>query len=323
MKNKKMYLIIYLFLIGIIIWGTLTLIVQQWESSKIPIDGFSEHYIDISIKKRDDSQFTPEKLLPDIPDWPTSFRIQKMTDQGYSLIYLLNTALPIQLIEGRNFESKDFIEHKNVAIIDIERINQTYTIDHVRYLAVNGLEYEVIGIFEKETNDIFQNTSIFINMMAEQMQSQISLEGRYLIDGISHSNLEDIQKITDLHFNKTVFEIDARERWRMVMDTLIFPSKTIYLGTLFCILGLIYMIYMWLNSINKTIDVAIICGATAKRAIFDVLADYFIILCYGWGIPMLFFILRSHSAISIWIALILIVINMFFCHAGLIIMLRK
>lgn len=310
-------------MIGIIIFGTLTLIVTQWESSKIPIDGFSEHYHDISIKKIYDSQITPEKLLSNISVRQTNIRIQKMTDQGYSLIYLSKTALPLQLIEGRNFEAKDFIEHKNVAIIDKERINQTYTIDHVRYLAVDGLEYEVIGIFEKETNDIFQNTSIFINMMAEQMQSQISLEGRYLIDGISYSNLETIQKMADIHFNKTVFEIDAKTRWRMVLDTLIFPSKIIYLGILFCMTGLIYMIYMWLNSINKTIDVAIICGATIKRAVLEVLAKYFIILCYGWMLPMLFFLLCSHSTICIWIVLILIVVNMFLCYSELMIMRSK
>lgn len=299
-------------------FGILTLIVKQWESSKIPVDGFSKHYKDISIKKVYDSKMTLEKLVSEISGKKVNVRAQKMTEQGYSLVYLSNATLPIRLVKGRNLETEDFVEHKNVALIDKEIVKQTYEIDNVRYLAINGFEYEVVGIFEKENSDIFQNSSIFLNMMAEQVQSQEPLEGRYLIDGVNQSNLENIQRTVSISTNKTIFEMDRKTRWKLVSDTLIFPTKVNLIGILFCITGLIYMIYMWLDSINRTIVVVIICGATVKRALVDVLRNYFGILCYGWGIPILFFVLFTHSIISMWCSLILIAVNMFLCLVELI-----
>ncbi len=307
MKNKKMYLSIYLFMAAVILFGFLALIVMQWESSKRPIDGFSKRYQDITIKEVYDSEMTANQFVSDVFSGKKQVRFQKISDNGYSLVYLSGGTLPVKIVEGRNFEAADFRESRNVVLIDKEMKVHTYVVEEKRYLAINGNEYEVIGVFEQQINNIHSNSTVFVNMLAEQMQQEATLSGRYLLEGMSWYELKWVAKV--LH-NKTVYEIDKNVRWKMVQDTLILPIKIVVIGVVFCFAGFLYMVFMWLNEMNSLMDISILCGATTAKIYMEMIGRFLRILSLAWALPVAVFLGFTRVWVSGVIVIVLLVFHL-------------
>lgn len=265
MKKKKnnYFFVFYNLFCSSLIVIIFVLFVNQWNDTYSTVDGLTTNYKDIVVNIS--SKCNAMDLVGDINSKGFAFRIQRQNNKGYTPIYSKNITLALNLVEGREFDCDDYEQHRNVAIISTEYLNNVYIENGEKYISVDGDLYEVVGVFEKEKNLVNDNTNIFINMLSDNyLFSNEEVNGRYLVD--SNVKMDDLIIMENpVGQNKTVFELSTRERINLVLDTVFISYKILVLGIVFVVVSWLLSFIMWLVSGKKKNMIHYICGGTEGK----------------------------------------------------------
>lgn len=300
-KGKDIFLIIYSSFVSFLLTSLLALLINQWNYTFIPADNLSSNYRDIVVNESENKDVST--LICQINSKTNAFRIQKQCGKGYTPIYIKNSMLGLNLIEGREFTEEDFFLNSNVAIISEDCKENTYEEDGGTYISIDNSIYEVIGIFVKGSRGINENSNIFISMLSENyMFSGDRISGRYFFDSEEKTE-NSIFEGLGITLNKTVYELNTKERISLVKDTMFISYKILLLGVIFLLLSGLFIFVMWISAKKKIIIVNYICGGTEKNIFRDLYIKWLGISAFGGIISLLFalYVLDSKFYLSVFI----------------------
>ncbi|MBE5934170.1 MAG: ABC transporter permease [Lachnospiraceae bacterium] len=272
MKKGYIYIINAIVMVMFII--SLSGVCTSWKDSyKYPI-GFTSNYNQIIIKNEEYGN-SLEKVIDNMFSSEESFIIQKNETSSHAFIMFNNYEWNIDIIRGRTFERKDFEDKRSVAVIADVYKNNIYTLNGVDYINVNGCKCEVIGVFKYVENRINSNPYVYVNMTAnEYISNNGQLRGEYFIDG-NGTIVEFIKSVvTDIKYQRNVFEIAVMDRVELVLASQIIDIKIIVILNVILVMFLILIITLWLSRKKKEIFVRKLCGAMDKDIFFQLLGEF-------------------------------------------------
>lgn len=285
-KIKEIFLIVFIFLVSFLVEALLTVSINQWNSTYIPVDRLSENYKDIVINTTED--YDIYGLITTINSNFASVRLQKQTNKGYTPIYANGMSLGMDLVDGREFTENDYALNRNVALISAEYELNVYTENNKKYISIDNNPYEVIGIFIKDENSIWQESNVFINMLSENyMFSDAEIKGRYFLD--SNTDIDNsILKKYNFGLNKTVYEFNFSERIDLVKSSFFLPCTVMLLAFFLLLLSRLFTFSLWLISQKKTIFVKYICGGTKTKISNGLYRDWMFLSSTGIFLSVFF-----------------------------------
>lgn len=229
---------------------------------------FGKSYELISIDEGE-KEFLPGelfKLTDDIGEKIAITSEGKVDEIKVRLIYFNKSYVNLPMQEGRFFKKKDLRENYDCAVIGKKLIDKTYKKNSKRYITLEGMEFEVIGIIGYECETVMDQY-IYINGLISKKIFDSSLyqvdflEGgredeilQYLYEELQKSNviMESLTRGED-YFNSIVPRL-LYSRWFLVMFVCI-------------LLCLILLSLEWINHQKKEIGIRRLLGATNGKLI--------------------------------------------------------
>ncbi len=280
--NKNNQLILSYFGLSVLIIILSTVFIYKWDDTNSSFDNLSINYQDFSVGYNraiiDEHNYDFTDMLEFILAKTDGFRLQKLTDRGYSWVFISDYSFDFELLRGREFVENDFKIYKNVAMVSEKLSQDTYYYNNIEWIDLDNSTYQVIGVYKLKENSIYKNSEAFLNIISENYISLGNqIEGRYYLDKYNKKKdiMGQINEWCSIIENDNIFDKSFKERYVLTKDAVVIPLAIIFLGLMFIILFIIYITSLWLISLKKETYIRRLCGASFKDIIYWILTKYF------------------------------------------------
>lgn len=184
-------------------------------------------------------------------------------------------------VEGRSFYSHELEKSVNGALISEKVKNQCYERNAKKYISFDGLEYEVIGIYDKSSSNISYYTSLLYRLerMPDEQINSVNFYGENRKKCAAEFKEYISSKFTDGSVETEVFITDEISADDGSMFYIVLALLVIFL-----LLNLSTVIQMWLHSKNKEIFVRTMSGADPARILGRLIFNFVVILVLSFVI---------------------------------------
>ena len=100
---------------------------------------------------------------------------ESITQNNVLLLYYKNIIPDIDIIEGRSIEKEDFEKQSNVLLVSKEYKKFCEIREEKLYYNFMGKEYQVVGIYEKQSNIFYKDINVIINIFSLSFNDNQSL----------------------------------------------------------------------------------------------------------------------------------------------------
>ena len=202
-------------------------------------------------------------------------------------VYFTQTYANFPMKEGRFFQKNDFTVGNQKAVVGKNRAAETYLRDSLRYITVEKVEFEVIGILGYEGDTILDDV-IFINGM---VQNQVFSSSIYTIDFFSDDYSEETMESLRKQTQKYGVKIERLSGGQNFMNS-IFPRVMYGRWFLLLLFGDILCILLlsseWVQQQKKELAIRRLLGATSQQVLFLILKKYTILLLLSFAIAVVY-----------------------------------
>ena len=174
------------------------------------------------------------------------------------------------MISGRFFETKDFTDNNNVAVIG-KKVKNTYEKSGQAYIQINGTEYKVIGVLGYNDDTPFDDY-VFINLLSCPKDDL----NMYIIDFLSNTSQEHFEDIIE-DLRSEIKEINMLSETASFSETVEVDFSTfVYFGGLFasCILCIMLISLQWLIYQKKELAIRRLVGASKQQITLLLISKY-------------------------------------------------
>lgn len=120
-----------------------------------------------------------------------------------TIAYAYNMEPPYKLLEGRFPGNEEIQNNSKVVDVGKDLMEDIYNREGKKYILIDGIEYQVIGILGSETSDVLDSLIYFVYDCLDDFHKEIVNSCDYFMIRFG-SNYSDVSvKITDLFSNKS------------------------------------------------------------------------------------------------------------------------
>lgn len=197
------------------------------------------------------------------------------------------------LLEGTFFTDQNLKLEKNLCVIGKVLIDMVKIIDGVKFISINGIDYEVIGIMGRTDKITAFDNTFYINLNSD---TQFNINSKWIIDGehLPDNYLKLKDDILNIDSNSTVIKSDVESQSSSI-------TKIVYSRMYIIILVSIVIITLLLNIANATNNYIInrkkefgirrTFGATKKDIYKKILTDYQLMSIKAFIISQIFYLI--------------------------------
>lgn len=178
-----------------------------------------------------------------------------------------NKAPGFPLLWGRMMNEQDYSSGADVALVSSSVEEQIHWEGGVPIIRIDGYDYDVIGVYRKESNKVNKQPDFFINGLSDGA----CIKSPY-INGIYCLDTEDVDGILccldvwcGISVRKTPYQKTDGEKWEDAASVMVFSVKLVVLVTVFSTVAFWVIAVLWLRNLRNEIRVHRICGSTGKQ----------------------------------------------------------
>lgn len=280
--SKSVNLITINVIIGTLLTLCLSGLVRSFIDARNAPFGLSDKCISFTLKRADETS-NQAVTIPDLisqinNDVP--FALIKKDYFPYCGIYFNGNDFSPNIIDGRNFNEDDFINHQNVALVSSEAESNCTEEDGIKIISVNNINYEVIGVFQKNPNTINRDAEIYYNLFSENVLNyENNAYGQYIIDTVEpiKNTVTDISELgnvsTDMPYTTGLW--DSLE---IAISAQAYSLIVIVLIALMIALNSISVSAFWIEKRRKEFFIRKLTGARSIQINMLLIRDYWLVL---------------------------------------------
>lgn len=302
LKHSKHLMVIY-FLIAVMTLLTVTHLVNTYRMEIKSANGLSEHYVKLGMMEYFDA-FSIYQCL----EQEENYLIEMELAEGILGVCYKGFPFQPQISSGRNFSNADFLEQRNVVLLSQSMKKYCKKEGNILYYYLDDMKFEVIGMYEKESNFVNEDANVYINFTASQLTSFSEL-GYVYVDseksdplslvsscGSDHNYIEEEHgKITDTeYFKKNIKD-----------QELTVEAYVIVLFVMVC--NLISIINQWIYRRKKEIYVLHLVGARKRNIRKKIDGEMFSVMVAAFGM-----------ALPVWLVLTQVPLHYYRCEISLV-----
>lgn len=246
-------------------------------------DGLSHNYCLFTVLQNNGtSQVTSiASLLKRIDDIEQEVTLLRYDGSNECGVYRNMGEFEVVLQEGRSFSSEDFRSMRNVALVAEEQLPLCIERGNIRYISIQGNNYEVIGVFQRSTNSINSDAYVYYNLNSAFLRASMSsLDGQFAIDAgtMTKKIFDSISQEFPLRLIFTGENMSFGHRLQIAIYSqpmAIFPFALI---ATMILLNSINTSFNWLDKRKQELSTRRICGATVNELFLLLIRDYFLLV---------------------------------------------
>lgn len=198
-------------------------------------------------------------------------------DSVIRAIYFNDTYVNLPIKQGRFFNKSDFIKDSFTAVIGKDLEDKTFNKDDKKYISINEIDYEIIGVLGYENQTLFDNY-IFINgcTMTSVFSSKI-----YNVDVLKSNDYENFADELVCELNNQGIECELLTQVDAFTNKFIPRLQYSGIFILVIILNLICLLLIsiqWLNQQKRNYCIKRLLGAGTLRIFLSILKKYILIV---------------------------------------------
>ena len=271
MRKTERFLLLGVWMFVALISLSLTPLLQhRMEAERVP-NGLSEAYREFAVGYDRDRIDAQSILFPDLVmklqarEKPFALLRQK-TSNCYSCV-LWNRDLALKLLRGRSFSQQDMERGANVALVSQKMESKIVAQDGVSSIELDGLVFEVIGVFAAEENQVNPQPDFILNgLSAHEMLRMPYVDGIYCLDtDEAQAALTELDAWCGVTARKTAYQKTNEEQWKDAASVTLLSVKLSAILSAFCVLAFCVVVILWVRNLRKELHVRRLCGASRRR----------------------------------------------------------
>lgn len=202
---------------------------------------------------------------------------ESITQNNVLLLYYKNIIPDIDIIEGRSIEKEDFEKQSNVLLVSKEYKKFCEIREEKFYYNFMGKEYQVVGIYEKQSNIFYKDINVIINMEALNLENneESVLNEQYIS---SKTNIDDILKKYNINYLKKYKNYKINLKIKLINKYYDISMKNYFYLIIVMILCLFNLIINWNYDRRDEFIVKKYVGCSSAKLKREITIDYFMII---------------------------------------------
>ena len=294
--KKSIVIIMINFFISLLITMAVSSIVCGYEYAQTPPNGLGTSQVSFVLRASLNDRISD--IIGAIEANTDRFVLSYSENSGFIGMYIKDFETELNMLEGRFINNNDYLTNSAVAVVASDFKDNCIRRGKDLYYAYGGINYKIIGIYERNQNFI-NPTASFIYALSEEYCNNAPVPGEGVVTWTFASHDEPLPKSFENKYRIKIIEDMSDSSFVNALKKIAEAMGGTLLGAALVVsmilLNMFNIISEWLFKHRKEIRISLICGGNKKKIFGHMLSKYLsVILTSGLiSIIMAFLVIKT------------------------------